>query len=227
MIGVFDSGRGGLNALREIRRLAPMADVCFYADRKNAPYGTKSKGELVELVLRDAALLSSNGATRILMACCTASTVYSLLPKQIRRICVPIIAPTARRAAGLTQNGRIGVIATEATVRSGAFTAELSRYRSVKEVFELPLQSLVSLIEGGANDSNASSTVRMEINRLLHPLYNKEIDTLILGCTHFPELEGEISRCFSGIKTVSSAREGAIEILKNISPDGSGRTVYI
>ena len=76
MIGIFDSGAGGITVARELRRLVPLSDLCFFADRKNAPYGTKSEKELIPLVKRDAEILYDMGAERIIMACCTASTVH-------------------------------------------------------------------------------------------------------------------------------------------------------
>lgn len=227
MIGVFDSGRGGLSALAELKRLAPSADLCFFADTKNAPYGTKSKNELIEIVKNDINILRESGADVILMACCTASTVHRYLPEDMKKIAVPIIAPTAKRASKLTRVGRVGVIATEATVASRAFTLALSAYPSVKEVRELATQRLVTLVEGGVDDTAVTQESRREIEDILAPLREWDIDTLILGCTHFPHLEKEIKRYLPSVVTVSSAREGAMEVLKITSRQGSGRTVYI
>jgi len=227
MIGVFDSGAGGLTAISEIRRLAPMADVCFFADRKNAPYGTKGRNELIRLVKADIERLRLFGAERILMACCTASTVHRYLPAETRAIAEPIILPTAREAARVTADGRIGVIATEATVASGAFSKALSRFANVKEIFELPLQALVSLVERGARDNRVTKKEKNELRKMLLPIKESGVDTLILGCTHFPHLEAEIGDCLPGVKLVSSSREGAIEVLKTTSPHGTGKTYYI
>ena len=227
MIGVFDSGVGGLTAIAEIRRLAPGADICFFADRANAPYGTKSKEELIRLVKADIKLLRSCRADKILMACCSASTVYPDLPKRMQAVAVPIIEPAAKAAARATKNGRIGVIATDATVASGAFRRSLEGYKSVKSVFELAAQELVALIEGGVNDSTVTQNARRTLCRILSPLYEENIDTLILGCTHFPHLEGEIGRCFPSVKLINPSREGAKKILENLSVNGTGRTLYL
>ena len=227
MIGVFDSGIGGLTAVAEIRKVAPNADVCFFADKKNAPYGTKSPDELIALVKADIKKLRLFGADRILMACCTASTVHRYLPRTMRDIAEPIILPTAREAAKVTSCGRVGVIATEATVASGAFSRELSRFTSVKEVFELPLQGLVSLVESGACDKSITQAEKDELCRMLLPIRERKLDTLILGCTHFPHLEGTIGALLPGLKLISSSREGAKEILKTTSPRGTGKTFYI
>ena len=227
MIGVFDSGAGGLTAIAELRRLMPSADICFLADRKNAPYGTKGKDELIRLVCADISKLRRAGAEKILMACCTASTVYDALPFKMRAVSHPIISPTAKEAARITNNGKIGVIATEATVAASAFAKALARYPSVKEVHELPTQRLVSLVEGGTVDGRVGSRERDELFRLIRPMREYGIDTLILGCTHFPHLEREISGCLPGVRLVSASREGAREIIKSSKNTGKGKTIFL
>ena len=112
MIGVFDSGVGGMTAFDELRRLLPCEDMVYLADRSNAPYGTKSERELVFLVREDIRRLRELGCEKILVACCTASTVVSLLSEAERRICTPIILPTARAAVS-------SAISRAATPKSG------------------------------------------------------------------------------------------------------------
>ncbi len=223
MIGIFDSGVGGYTALSEIRRLAPRADLIYLADTKNAPYGTKSEDELVSLVCRDIDLLANSGAEKILIACCTASTVYPLLDKSRQSISVPIISPAARRASRVTKNGRIGVIATERTVLSHAFSKALGSC----EVFEAPAQKLVSLIEAGERDGRMSNKTKSYLKDLLFPLSEKGIDTLILGCTHFPHLEKEINKILPKVRTVSPSREGARELLSVYKGRGNGKITYL
>lgn len=227
MIGVFDSGRGGITAVRELRSLLPREDICFFADRKNCPYGTKSPSTITKLVTRDIEILRSLGADKILIACCTASTVFPLLPNDLQKNTYPIIAPTASAAARVTKNGKIGVIATEATVASGAFRRELMPLDRVREVTELATQNLVFLVESGASDGRLTDTERRELYLTLEPLKKQEIDTLILGCTHFPHLENEIKKALPGVSIISSSREGAAKIANGISECGRGRTVYL
>ena len=227
MIGVFDSGAGGITAIKELRKILPSADICFLADRKNAPYGTKTPSELVKLVKCDISRLYSAGADKILMACCTASTVYPLLPRSMQKIAIPIISPAAREAIITTQNGKIGVIATERTVRSGAFTRILSKSPTVKSVIELPIQPLVTLVESGCTDERVNETQRDEISRLLRPFREAKIDTLILGCTHFPHLELTIGGCLPQVRLVSASKEGAREIIKTATHGGTGKTLYL
>ena len=227
MIGVFDSGAGGLTAITELRRLTPSVDICFLADKKNAPYGTKSKDELIRLVCADITRLRRAGADEILMACCTASTIYDALPNKMRAIARPIIRPTAKEAARITYNGKIGVIATETTVASSAFSKELTKYPSVKEVHEVSTQRLVSLVECGAIDGKVTSRERDELYRLVRPMREYGIDTLILGCTHFSHLEREISGCLPGVRLVSASREGAREIVRSNKNTGTGKMIFL
>ncbi len=226
MIGVFDSGVGGLTVIREIRRLLPDVDVCFFKDTKNAPYGTKSRDKLIDLVQKDICTLLPTGASPILIACCTASTVHKYLSEELRRISIPIISPAARKAAAVT-NGKIGVIATEATVRSEAFSIEINKFNENAEVVEIATQELVSLVEAGAVDGHIESKNKKAVMDMLTPLEKHRIDTLVLGCTHFPHLEKTISECLPGVKIVSPSREGALELIRRITPSGDGKTVYL
>jgi glutamate racemase len=178
MIGVFDSGVGGLTAFYRLRELKPDADLCYLADRENAPYGTKSEEHILSLVRRDIERLGDAGVDEgILIACCTASTVYDSLTYAERSICLPIIKLAAERAIRLSASGRIGVISTEATHRSGAFVKEINK--SGKEAISLPMQRLVSLVEGGASDGRITPLQKQIIKEELSPLFFSDIDVLI------------------------------------------------
>jgi glutamate racemase len=227
MTGVFDSGDGGLIALSELRRQRPSIDICFFADRKNAPYGTKSEAELIRLVKKDSARLIAAGADKILMACCTASTVYRYLPEDLQKILIPIIAPTAKEAARVTGCGKVAVIATAATVRSRAFSRELFTDKKIKEVTEVETQGIVSMVESGVKDGKVGTNERKEIFKMLAPVRLSGADTLILGCTHFQHLLREISCMLPGVSVVSAAREGAKEMARITENSGKGRTVYL
>ena len=208
MVGVFDSGKGGELAVREFLKLCPDAEVQFYADRENAPYGTKSEAELVELVKRDIDILAERGASRVLMACCTASTVHRLLPEKYKNISIPIIAPTAAAAVYASRTKRIAVISTRATARSGAFDAEIRRYCPRAQVFSLGCGELVSLVESGVHDGCIEFSAREKIRKIISPVLDCGADTVILGCTHFAALEEEIKN-ITGMNAVNSARIGA------------------
>ena len=226
MTGIFDSGVGGLAALAELRRLKPNADICFLADRKNAPYGTKSRAQLCDLVKRDIESLLARGCSDILIACCTASTVYSELAVEYKRICVPIITPTCRAVARLTVNRRIGVIATEATVASGAFEKEIKKLSPRAEVVSVAAQSLVRIIEDGEHDANLTELGRRRIQNVLLPIADAGCDVLILGCTHFTHIRRTAEDILK-IKTLSPALIGARLISHRTDNVGEGKTLYI
>ena len=221
MIGIFDSGRGGIASLKILRGLLPRVDIAYLADRKNAPYGTKSKAELIRLASEDARRLCELGAEKILIACCTASTVYCSLPHKYKRICIPIITPAAKAAAELTENRKIAVIATEATVRSDAFAKEITAYNSEIKVFSIPCQKLVSLIEKRADEAEVSEQIA-RICKKIEPL---GADTLVLGCTHFSHARTEFEKRLK-LKTVDSAAIGAMEIVRITKSEENGKILY-
>lgn len=222
MIGVFDSGEGGENAVRHIRRMEPCADIALFADRKNAPYGTKSRGELIRLTEAGIRRLAEYGCGRVLIACCTASTVHQWIREPMRRASLPIIEPTAKRAVTATRSGRAAVIATEATVRSHAFRAALGGVCAC----EVAATELVTAIERGERDGNISQKTAEVISRIAAEVAASEPDTLILGCTHFARLQGEITARLESITkrkihTVDSSKVGAEHILRSC-PEARG-----
>ena len=215
MVGIFDSGMGGLLALAELRRIMPDADVAFFADRRNAPYGTKSREQIVSLAKRDIDILRAFGAEDILVACCTASTVYEDLPDGYRRGVIPIIDATAYAAVAASESKRIGVLATEATVRSGAFSSAIGRFCKRAFVRCLARQDLVYAVERGADaDASLEDALRLF----------GDVDTVILGCTHFAAFEEKIKK--KGFTAVNSARIGA-EMLSERASSGKALTLYI
>ncbi|MBR2965268.1 MAG: glutamate racemase [Clostridia bacterium] len=228
MIGIFDSGVGGLTALCEVRRLLPRADVTYLADRENAPYGTKSEEEILRYVKRNLQRLRAIGAQRILIACCTASTLYSRLTPEEREISVPIIVPAARAAANATKNGKIAIIATRATVRSRAFSRAISAEHGKYKTLEFDAQALVGMVEGGARGSAPLSSADARVlSEILRPVGSFGADTLILGCTHFPHIREHIAMLLPGVNLISPSLEGALELAKSTVPDENGRTVYL
>lgn len=227
MIGIFDSGVGGFTAMREVRRLMPAADICYLADIKNSPYGTKSTSELISLVENDIQRLCERGASRILIACSTASTVYPHLSEKSRDICFPIIKPTARRALEVSKSKRIGVLATKRTVAEHAFKNEIEKISKCAYVYETEAQSLVGLVEEGECDGYASKRAKEEIKKVLKPIIAEDLDTLVLGCTHFPHLEKTISHFLRNVNIISCSCEGARNMCETIFEMGHRSTEFI
>ena len=221
MTGIFDSGVGGLTALKHLRRLKPDEDICYYADERNAPYGSKSERRIMELVKKDIDLLRSAGCERILAACCTASAVIPKLPEKYREGVTAIIDPTAEEAVRLT-DGRVGVIATEATVRCGAFESAIKRLDNGIQVASLAAQPLVAMVESGDRDGCCTEECREYLSFLSSGL--GDIDLLILGCTHFTHLEKTIADVF-GVMAISPSLIGAQRIAEEITCRGAGKTV--
>jgi len=228
MIGVLDSGVGGLVSYLHLRRLLPRADIAYLADRGNAPYGTKSEEELVETVSRAILALREIGADPVLLACCSASTVHHLLPWELRQMSIPILGPAARVAASAGK--RIAVIATSRTVSSGAFSRAIREINPSVTVTEISAQPLVSMIECGARDGNISKDCSEYLNKLCKTLKESSPDALVLGCTHFSRIENTLGAMLPGTLMISPAKIGA-EALAGMKSrtalvGGSGKSLF-
>ena len=225
MIGVFDSGVGGLCAFGQLRGMLSYEDMLYLADRANAPYGTKDEDEILEFTRKNIRLLSSLGCRRVLIACCSASSIWHRLDGWEREISIPIIRPAAALAAAL--GGRVTVIATSHTVRSGAFASEIGALSEIP-VTELAEQGLVALVESGNRDGHVDGVCRDYLRDMTDRILMTGCHTLILGCTHFSHLMGEISGRLPGVRIISPAHVGAVEMMKKISPRReSGAVGYI
>lgn len=225
MIGIFDSGVGGLTAFKELERLLPRADILYLADRKNAPYGTKEKEELLSLVRRDIQRLRALGAEKILVACCTASTVCPLLPENETEGVIPIILPTARIAAARSE--KIAVIATKYTTDSQEFTKQIRSLNERASVTEIEAGRLVSLVECGARDGRLDRAAGKYLDALAEKISETEADTLIFGCTHFTHVEGELKARLPHVSTLHPSRIGAATLASlPLVGKGQGKRIY-
>src|SRR5436853_5992908 len=191
-IGVFDSGIGGLTVVKALRNLLPNEDICYLGDTARVPYGPKSPETVQRYAVELAGMLMQKNARALVVACNTVSSVA--LPLLTRKFSVPVIGviePGARAALQATRNQHVGVIGTRATIRSGAYEKALRAADDNVRVSSRACPLLVPLIEEGL--LNDDVTDRMII-RYLEPLLADEIDTLVLGCTHYPLLTGAIAR---------------------------------
>ena len=190
-IGVFDSGVGGLTVFREIARALPHHPLIYLGDSARVPYGTKSAETVTRFSLQAAAHLIDRGIGMLVVACNTATA--AALPALQEQLSIPVIGvvePGARAAVARTK-GRVGVIATEGTVRSQAYTKAIRRIDPKIEVIESAAPLFVSLAEEGW----ANTHVAREVAEIyLSPLLDAGIDTLVLGCTHYPILRGTIEQ---------------------------------
>ena len=188
-------------------------DLLYLIDRENAPYGIKTEKEILKITEKNVKALTGMGAQAVLIACCTASTVHHLLPDEERRVSIPIIQAVANEARSVTRRGRVGVIATDRTVSSGAFTKALPGL----SVTELALGELVRRIDGGLSDVTATDEDISVIENMLIPILREDIDTFILGCTHFPAIYNTvcgITAKYGDVTIIDSARIGADTLIK-------------
>jgi glutamate racemase len=193
-IGVFDSGVGGLTVVRALRSELPGEDIVYLGDTARLPYGSKSPATVERYSLLCQQFLLDRGVKLVLIACNTASA--NALPALVAASSVPVIGavePGASSALAATRNGHVGVIGTLATIRSGAYATAIQRGNSDARMTALACPLLVPLAEEGWTDDDVAMLVA---RRYLVQLFDKDplIDTLVLGCTHYPLLKGVLSR---------------------------------
>ncbi|MBQ1508072.1 MAG: glutamate racemase, partial [Erysipelotrichaceae bacterium] len=227
-IGVMDSGLGGLTVVENIRKLMPEEDILFFADTKNLPYGEKTKEELRKIADENTAYLASCPLKALVIACNTMdSTAKDVI---VERAGVPVygvISYAAKKAVSLTKKKNIGVIATRAAVRSGAYRKMIRNADPSVEVHQKACPLLVPMIEDGSyRDHEKAQRI---LKQYLLPLKKKGIDTLILGCTHYPLLREEIEEILPDVTIVSSSYE-VVEALTEVLPERNtrkGRDSYL
>jgi glutamate racemase len=220
-IGVFDSGLGGLTAVRELRRALPQESLVYFGDTGRVPYGTRSAETIFKYAKQDIRFLLSFNVKCIVVACGTVSS--AALPRlgDIGLPVIGVIEPAVEAAKAATKNGRIGVVGTPATIRSGAYERGLSDYEVASNACPL----LVPLVEDGRNTHRITE---MLVDEYLTPLLEKGIDTLIMGCTHYPLIAPLIAaRCGDGVTLIDPGAETVRRLQSLISPcDGQGRERY-
>jgi glutamate racemase len=203
-IGVFDSGVGGLTVLHALTDLLPSESILYLGDTARVPYGTKSAAVVEAYAIRCAGFLVKQGAKAIVIACNTASAVaVEAIRKEFNIPVVGVIEPGAEIACNATKNGRIGVMGTQGTIQSGAYQKAIERHRPGTTVIGHACPLLVPLAEEDLVDHPAA---RLLAQDYLKPLLQGNIDTLVLGCTHYP-LFKELLQELAGkqIKIVDSA----------------------
>ncbi len=210
-IGVFDSGVGGLTVVSALHRLLPAENIFYLGDTARVPYGGKSAATIERYSQEISGLLLAEGAKAIVVACNTASALaVPRLQETLRVPVVGVIEPGARAAAEATQTGRVGIIGTRATVASGAYERALHKLAPQLRVTARACPLLVPLIEEGLLED---SLTEQHIARYLEPLLAEGIDTLILGCTHYPLLSPALARLAGpGVRLVDSAHNCALAV---------------
>lgn len=203
-IGMFDSGVGGLTVMQQLVKTLPNEKIIYYGDTARVPYGGKSPETIVRYTIESAIFLMEQGIKCLVIACNTASS-YAL--ERVARIfnipVIGVIEPGAERAVQVTQNRRIAVLGTKATVASGAYQREIQRLQPDAHVISIACPLFVPLVEEHFISHNAA---RLIIKEYLSDLHNQGIDTLLLGCTHYPLLRPLIEEEIGPhVKVVDSA----------------------
>lgn len=211
MIGVFDSGIGGLTVVRALLDRLPNHDITYLGDTARTPYGSKSADTIIRYSLNNTEFLLRLGAQIIVIACNTASSyAFEAVRDQFKMPVFEVIGPGARLAVRRSKKGRIGVIGTRATVASRIYEEKIKQAQNRALVFAVPCPLLVPIVEEGWVRKPETAMI---VRKYLQPLKTRQIDTLILGCTHYPVLRAVIQRKIgSQVALVDSAEAIAEQV---------------
>lgn len=210
-IGVFDSGIGGLTVAASLRRLLPHENILYIGDTARVPYGGKSRDTVERYSIEIGNLLLAGGAKMIVVACNTASALGVPRMKEVFEVpVVGVVVPGAKAAVDSTKNKTIGVIGTRATIASGAYEKAILALEPGATIHSAPCPLLVPLIEEGLIEDSVTDQM---LRRYLEPLLSQGIDTLVLGCTHYPLLKNAIARIAGpSVSLVDSAENCALAV---------------
>lgn len=187
-IGVFDSGLGGLTAVRQLRRLMPSENIIYFGDTARVPYGNRSRETLLQYARQDMRFLSGFELKAVVIACGTVSTnCLEALREESGVPVTGVVEPAVERASAVTRSGKIGLVATRASVASGAYERAFHRARSELEIHALACPLFVPLVEEG-RCRPGDVVIETVAREYLTPLKEEGVDTLVLGCTHYPLL---------------------------------------
>lgn len=211
-IGVFDSGLGGLTAVKAIRQLLPDENIIYFGDTARMPYGVRTPEQLKRMARQDLDFAADCGAKAVLAACGTVSStagdVLAAYPLPVVGVMLPGIRALTREA----ENGHVGVIATDASIKSGVFSAEFHKLCPGKSLLSIPCQDFVTLIESGHTECG-DPLLDEAVARYLTPLRDAGVTSLLLGCTHFGIIAEAILACVGRDVRLISASEAAAQEL--------------
>lgn len=212
-IGIFDSGVGGLTVAREIRKLLPKEGLLYVADNGRAPYGPQSQENILAYSREITRFLLDRGAQLIVVACNTAtSAAIKQLRKEFPAIPFVGMEPAVKPAAANSQNNKIGVMATELTLKGDRYQQLVERYAPGMEMYTNPCKGLVPLIENGNWES---AEIQEKLEEVLTPMLDAGIDTLVLGCTHYPFLSQRIATiCGDAVHIIDPAPAAARQTVR-------------
>ena len=211
-IGVFDSGLGGLTAVKQLEQVLPGESLVYFGDTGRVPYGSRGKDTILRYARQDMDFLLAQNVKAVLAACGTVSSVARSVGEALSVPYIDVIGPSARAAAAATKNGKIGVIGTAATIASDSYRSALLRINHKLEVYPQACPLFVSLVESGFV-SPQDEVTRLVAERYLAPVRAAGVDTLILGCTHYPIIAPTVAGVMGrGVTLIDSGREAALAL---------------
>lgn len=212
-IGIFDSGIGGLTVLKEVCKILPNENIIYLGDTARVPYGIRSAETVTKYSFECINFLLKKNIKLIVVACNTVSSVsLEEIKKRVEVPVIGVIEPGAKAATSITKNRKVGVIGTEATIKTKAYTNAIKTIRNEVEVYELACPLFVPLVEEGWTDDIIA---KLTAERYLSAMKSKDIDTIVLGCTHYPLLKKVIEEVMGNVNIVDSAIETS-KAVKNI-----------
>ncbi len=212
-IGVFDSGLGGLTSVKELMKIVPGEDIVYFGDTGRVPYGTRSEETIIKYTKQDIAFLKSFDIKLILVACGTVSSVALpvICDKSVK--IVGVVEPASKAAIKATKNKRIGVIGTSGTIKSNSYKKTIEEITPETKVFQQACPMFVPLVENGYFDHEATKIIAKEY---LKPLMEAKVDTIILGCTHYPLLKRVIGEIVGEDVILIDSGKAAADYVKEI-----------
>lgn len=215
-IGVFDSGLGGLTCVAELMKLMPNENIIYFGDTARIPYGTRSSDTILEYARQDVDFISRHNVKMIIAACGTVSSVVGQQKNFAGDIpFTGVVVPAVQAACAATRNGKIGLIGTAATIRSGAYGKAIRTIRQDIQIFGNACALFVPMVEAGMTDPS-DIVVKTMAERYLKPIKDEGVDTLILGCTHYPILYKAIAEYMGDNVTLISAGAEAAKYANNM-----------
>ena len=216
---MFDSGIGGLTVLKEVRKLLPGEHIIYLGDTARLPYGSKSPETVTKYALESAIFMLTKGVKILIIACNTSSALaLDILKKKLPIPVLGVIDPGAREAAQATRTKKVGVIGTKATVRSAAYEKAIRKYDPRISVLSIPCPLFVPIVEEGLEDDRVAELMA---RKYLEAIKGSDIDTLVMGCTHYPILERTIRQVVGkGVAIVNTGRETAKDVAAALEKEG-------
>ncbi len=219
-IGVFDSGLGGLSAVKQMLKAMPNENIIYFGDTGRVPYGNRSKDTIRKYAMQDANFLLKNNVKMVVAACGTVSSVAPDLENALGVPYTGVVLPTCFTALKESKNGKVGVIGTTATINSHSYKERIQQKNPSFEVFEQDCPLFVPLVENGIIDRD-DPIVKLVVEKYMSGLKNAGVDTVILGCTHYPILKEAIGD-FMGenVLLIDSGKETALYTKKVLEEKG-------